>query len=221
MRKLISINHVSLDGIMQSPGGPEEDPRGGFKLGGWIVPYWDEAMEERLNRTIAGSFDLLLGRRTYEIFAAHWPYAADNPISDAFNRATKYVATRGTPELEWMNTQILQGEATEKVRSLKSEEGPEIQIYGSSGFLQTLIAADLIDEYLIWTYPLVLGHGKRLFEEGAPACALKLLETERSATGVIMSRYRPKGPARPGSFGMAQPSRAELARRRRLAAEET
>jgi dihydrofolate reductase len=219
MRKLISINQVSLDGIMQSPGGPQEDPRGGFELGGWIVPYWDEDMAERLNRTVSGSFDLLLGRRTYEIFAAHWPYAGDNPITDGFNRAIKYVATRGTPEFEWINSQALQGDAVEAVRQLKAQKGPEIQIYGSSSFLQTLIAVDLIDEYLIRTYPLVLGRGERLFEEGAPARALRLVETEQSSTGVITSRYLPDGPVKPGSFGM-QPSKAELARRRRLAAEE-
>jgi dihydrofolate reductase len=176
-------------------------------------------MAERLDETVSGPFDLLFGRRTYEIFAAHWPYAGDNPITDGFNRATKYVATRGTPELGWMNSQALQGDAAEAVRQLKAKVGPEIQIYGSSNFLQTLIAADLIDEYLIRTYPVVLGRGKRLFEEGAPARALKLVETEQSSTGVITSRYVPDGPAKPGSFGM-QPSEAELARRRRLAAEE-
>jgi dihydrofolate reductase len=220
MRKLISINQVSLDGIMQSPGGPEEDPRGGFKLGGWIVPYWDEDIGERLNRTVSGPFDLLLGRRTYEIFAAHWPYAGDNPIANAFNRATKYVATRGTPEFEWVNSHALRGDAVEKVRSLKSGEGPEIQIYGSSSFLQALIAADLIDEYLVRTYPLILGRGKRLFEEGAPARALRLVETGRSSTGVITSRYLTEGSVKAGSFGMVQPSKAELDRRQRLAAEE-
>ena len=219
MRKLISINQVSLDGVMQSPGGPNEDPRNGFELGGWVVPYWDKEMAERLNQTVAGPFDLLLGRRTYETFAAYWPYAGDNPIAEGFNRATKHVATRGAPEFEWVDSQALQGDAVGAVRQLKSGQGPEIQIYGSSGFLQTLIAADLIDEYLIRTYPLVLGRGKRLFERGAPARALRLVGTEQSATGVITSRYRPEGPVKPGSFGLDQPSVAELARRRRLAAE--
>ena len=124
-------------------------------------PYWDEEVAERLNRTVSGSFDLLLWRCTYEIFAAHWPYADDNPITDGFNRAIKYVATRGTPVFEWINSQALQGDAVEAVRQLKAQKGPEIQIYGSSSFLQTLIAADLIDEYLIRTYPLVLGRGRR------------------------------------------------------------
>jgi len=219
MRKLISINQVSLDGVMQSPGGPQEDPRNGFKLGGWVVPYWDEQMGERLDQTVSGAFDLLLGRRTYEIFAAHWPYAGKNPITDGFNRATKYVATRGKPEFDWVNSQALQGDAVEAVRQLKSGTGPEIQIYGSSSFLQALIAADLIDEYLIRTCPLVLGRGKRLFEEGTPPRALRLVETEQSSTGVITSRYLPDGPVKAGSFG-GHASKAELARRRRLAAEE-
>jgi dihydrofolate reductase len=130
------------------------------------------------------------------------------------------VATRGTQDFEWGNTQVLQGDAIAAVRQLKSEEGPEIQIYGSSSFLQTLVAADLIDEYLIRTYPLVLGRGKRLFEEGAPARALRLVETEQSSTGVLTSRYQPDGPVNPGSFGMDQPSKAELARSRRLSTEE-
>lgn len=218
MRRLISINHVSLDGVMQSPGAPQEDPRGGFDLGGWIVPYWNEAMGQQLNQAVAGPFDLLLGRRTYEMLAAHWPHAGDNPISDAFNRATKYVATRGTPSFDWVNTQALPGDAVEAVRRLKSEAGPELQIYGSSSFLQSLIAADLVDEYVIRTYPLVLGSGKRLFEAGAPPRALRLLETDTSSTGVITSRFQPAGAVEPGSFGQ-EPSKAELARRRRLAAE--
>jgi dihydrofolate reductase len=219
MRKLVAINNVSLDGVMQSPGGAQEDPRGGFDLGGWIVPYWDAEMMKRLDQSVSGRFDLLLGRRTYEIFAAYWPHAGDTPIGNSFNRATKYVATRHTPALDWVNTKVLPGDAVAAVRRLKSEDGPEIQIYGSSSFLQSLTAADLIDEYVIRTHPLVLGSGKRLFEQGAPPRALRLAETERSSTGVITSRYRPDGAVKPGSFGQ-QPSAAELARRQRLAAED-
>src|SRR5215831_2437777 len=162
----------------------------------------------------ADKFNVSKGRRTYEIFAAHWPYAGKNPITDGFNRATKYVATRGKPEFDWVNSQALQGDAVEAVRQLKSGTGPEIQIYGSSSFLQALIAANLIDEYLIRTYPLVLGRGKRLFEEGTPPRALRLVETEQSSTGVITSRYLPDGPVQPGSFG-GHASKAEVARRRR------
>jgi dihydrofolate reductase len=216
MRKLISINQVSLDGVMQAPGGAQEDPRGGFDLGGWVVPYWAEDMAERLDRAASGPFDLLLGRRTYEIFAAHWPYAGDNPLANGFNRATKYVATRGTPVLEWTNSQVLRGDAVEAVRLLKAETGPEIQIYGSGNLLQTLAAADLIDECVIRTYPVVLGRGKRMVEAGAPARALRLVETEHSSTGVITSRYLPDGPVKPGAFGF-EPSKAEMSRRRRLA----
>lgn len=219
MRRIISINHVSLDGIMQSPGAAQEDPRDGFTLGGWIVPYWTEQMGEKLMQSVEGEFDLLLGRRTYEMLAAYWPFADPNPITDAFNRATKYVATRGTQQFDWVNTRPLHGDAIEAVRQLKSSEGPDLQLYGSSSILQQLIAADLIDEYLIRSYPLILGHGKRLFEDGAPPRALKLTESETSTTGVITSRYRPAGAVKPGSFGQ-EPSEAELARRKRLAAED-
>ena len=218
MRKLISLTHVSLDGVMQSPGASQEDPTNGFELGGWIVPYWDQGLAERLDRTVSKSFDLLLGRRTYDMFATHWPYADDGPITDGFNRAAKYVATRGTLQFDWTNTKVLQGDVLDAVRALKAADGPEIQIYGSSNFLQTLFAADLIDEYLIWTYPVVLGRGRRLFEEGAPVRAMRLVESEQSATGVVTSRYVPDGPAKPDSFGL-QPSAAELERRRRMADE--
>ncbi|GFE86575.1 dihydrofolate reductase family protein [Steroidobacter agaridevorans] len=219
MRKLISINHVSLDGVMQSPGASQEDPRGGFELGGWIAPYMNEALGKGLVDAVSGRFDLLLGRRTYEMLAAYWPHAGDNPITNAFNRAIKYVATRGTHEFDWVNTQVLPGDAVEAARRLKSETGPDIQVYGSSSFLQSLIAADLIDEYVIRTYPIVLGSGKRLFEAGAPPRALKLVETQASSTGVIVSRYQPEGAVKSASSEQ-EPSDAEKARRRRLAAED-
>ncbi len=219
MRKLIAINQVSLDGIMQAPGGPHEDPTGGFELGGWVAPYRDETLAEQIYRSISGPFDLLLGRRTYEIFAAYWPYAGDNPIAIAFNRAAKYVATRGTHDLSWVNSHILQGDAVDAGAQLKAQQGPEIQIYGSGNFLQTLIAADLVDEYLIRTYPVVLGHGKRLFAAGAPPRALRLVETKQSPTGVTTGRYVLDGPVKSGSFPGYQASDAELARRRRLAEE--
>ena len=216
MRKLISINHVSLDGVMQSPGGSQEDPRNGFKLGGWIVPYWDEQMGERLDQTVSGAFDLLLGRRTYEILAAHWPYAEKNPIANGFNRATKYVETRGKPAFDWVNSQALQGDAVEAVRQLKSGTGPEIQIYGSSSFLQALIAADLIDEYLIRIYPFPWPRQAAVRREHT-ATALRLWKPP------IVAGSSPAAIAgwsgQPGSFG-GDVSKAEVARRRHLAAEE-
>ncbi len=220
MRKLISINHVSLDGVMQSPGSAHEDPRAGFTLGGWIVPYWTEAMGRQLVAELAAPFDLLFGRRTYEMLAAYWPHADPNPITDAFNRATKYVATRSQPQLDWAKSEALPGDGVSAVRRLKSGDGPDILLYGSSSFLQQLIAADLVDEYLIRSYPLVLGRGRRLFEAGAPARALRLIDSDISSTGVITSRYRLEGALEAGDFGQA-PSEAELSRRRRLAREDS
>lgn len=217
MRRIIAINHVSLDGIMQSPGSAQEDPRDGFTLGGWIVPYWDAEMMEKLNASVAGPFDLLLGRRTYEMLAAFWPHAEPNPITDAFNRATKYVATRGKLPLDWDRTEVLPGDAVAAVRRLKSDGGPDLQFYGSSSLLHQLASAGLVDEYVIRLYPLILGHGRRLFQDGTPPRALRLIDSETSATGVITSRYRVEGAVKPGDFGQA-PSDAERARRQRLAA---
>lgn len=205
MRKLIAINNVSLDGVMQAPGGPEEDPTGRFELGGWSVPYWDPKLAEWLHQTVSGAFDLLLGHRTYDVFAGYWPGAGDNPVTQGFNRATKYVATRGKPQFDWEKSVALEGDAVTAVRQLKEGTGPEIQIYGSHNFLQQLIKADLVDEYLMWTYPVVLGRGKRLFEEGAPPRALRLLEAERSPTGVTVTRYVPEGPAEGNSPGAWPP----------------
>jgi dihydrofolate reductase len=153
MRKIIAITQVTLDGIMQSPGGPEEDPRGGFTQGGWVVPFFDEALGE----IMSGEFDLLLGRRTYEIFAAYWPYAGDNPIAKAFNKATKFVVTRSLDRFDWVNTHRMSGDAVDEICRLKASDGPELHIWGSSELLQTLIAAELVDEFRVWVYPLVHG----------------------------------------------------------------
>ncbi|MBA4491327.1 dihydrofolate reductase family protein [Paracoccus sp. S1E-3] len=218
MRKIIAINHVSLDGIMQSPGHAQEDPRDGFTLGGWIVPYWTAEMGAALTDSVAGRIDLLLGRRSYEMLAAYWPHADPNPITEAFNRATKYVATRGALPLDWVNTEVLRGDAISAIRALKTGDGPEIQLYGSSSLLHQMASAGLVDEYVIRTYPLILGRGKRLFADGTPPRALQLLDSETSTTGVTACRYRVEGAVRPGDFGQV-PSDAERARRARLAAE--
>jgi dihydrofolate reductase len=220
MRKVVAITYVTLDGVMQSPGAPEEDPRNGFTYGGWMVPYWDETLGKLLERNMAGSFDLLLGRRTYEMLAAHWPYAGDNPITKRFNKATKFVVTRSLTHFDWVNSERIDGDVTEEVRRLRSADGPELQIYGSSELLQTLIAAELIDEFRIWIFPLVLGQGKRLFENGVPPRGLSLVETQSTPTGVLINTYRPAGAVKPGSFHPEKPSEAELARRIKLAAED-
>ena len=219
MRTLIAITHITLDGVMQSPGGPDEDPRGGFTYGGWITPYWDDTMNTLLNKDMDESFDLLLGRRTYEIFAAYWPHAGDNPIARHFNTAVKHVATRTLEHLDWANAVRIDGEVEAAVAKLKSADGPDLQIYGSSTLLQTLTAAGLIDEYRLWTFPLVLGRGRRLFEPGTPASALSLVDSMTFSTGAMLNVYRPAGDVKPGSFALNTPSDAELARRRKLASE--
>lgn len=220
MRKIISITHVTLDGIMQAPGGPEEDPRGGFTQGGWAMLFSDEAGGEALGEIMSGEFDLLLGRRTYEIFAAYWPYAGDNPIAKAFNKATKYVVTHSLDRFDWVNTQPIGGDAVDEIRRLKASDGPELHVWGSSELLQTLIAADLVDEFRVWVYPLVLGKGKRLFENGVPPRGLTLVESRSTPKGVLLNTYRPAGPLPEGSPAPDEPSEAEMARRRKLAAEE-
>ncbi len=218
-RKLIAITQVSVDGVMQSPGGPEEDPRNGFTQGGWAMPFGDRVLGEVIGETIAGEFDLLLGRRTYEIFAAYWPNHGDDPIGKAFNRATKYVVTRSLDRFDWERSQRLAGDAVEAVRRLKAAAGPELHVWGSGELLQTLIAADLVDEYRLWVAPLVLGAGRRLFENGVPPRGLTLVETRSTTTGVLVNTYQPAGPLPRGSAQPETPSAAELRRRKKLAAE--
>jgi dihydrofolate reductase len=220
MRKIISITQTSLDGVMQAPGGPEEDPRGGFTLGGWAMPFGDEAWFKVMNRLLSADFDMLLGRRTYEIFAGYWPHAGDNPIANAFNKATKYVATRSLKQLGWKKSVGIGGDAVEGVRRLKASKGPELHIWGSGELLQTLIGAGLVDEFHVWTVPVVLGKGKRLFEPGAPAHTLSLVETQASSTGVLLNVYRPAGPLAEAQPPEEPPSKEELLRRKKLADEE-
>ena len=221
MRKLVVSTFVSLDGVMQAPGGPEEDPRGGFAHGGWSVNYWDDVMNEVMGAAFSVPFDLLLGRRTYEIFAAHWPHASEEEGAGPLNRATKYVASRtlGPRDLTWSNSRLLEGEAPSAIGALKRETGPEIQVHGSGDLLQTLLRHDLVDEFRIWTFPLVLGSGKRLFGEGTQSRALDLVENRISTTGVTIGTYRPAGAVKTGTFALAEPSKSERERRDRLARE--
>ncbi len=191
MRKIIAITQVTLDGIMQSPGGPEEDPSGGFTQGGWSMPFRDEAGREALGEIMSGEFEMLLGRRTYDIFASYWPSAGDNPIANAFNKATKHVVTHGLGKFDWVNTHCMSGDAVDEVRRLKASDGPELHIWGSSELLQTLIAAQLVDEFRVWVCPLVLGKGKRLFENGVPPLGLTLVESRCTSKGVLLNTYRP------------------------------
>jgi dihydrofolate reductase len=220
MRKVISITQVTLDGVMQSPGGPEEDPTSGFTHGGWAMPFIDDAGGQVVRQTVAGEFDLLLGRRTYEIFSGYWPHHEDNPIGQAFNRAKKYVVTRILDHLDWQHSHRVDGDVVEKIRRLKAARGPVLHVWGSSELLQTLTAAGLIDEYRVWIFPLILGRGKRLFEPGAPAQALSLVDSQTTATGVMLNTYRPNGPVKRASFVEETPSAAERARRKKIVAED-
>src|SRR6202051_3165977 len=220
MRKVVAAAFVSLDGVMQARGGPREDPTGGFTLGGWTVNYWDAPMGQFMGKTFSKPFDLLLGRKTYEIFAAHWPFVAgDDPIAAAFNAVTKYVATSSPEPLTWKNSVALRGDVAAEIARLKQEDGPTLLTQGSSVLLQTLLAHDLIDEFRLLTFPLVLGPGKRLFGEGTKPGALKLTETTVSTTGVTMSVYDRAGAVSTGSFQLPHPSEAEIARRERMKRE--
>ena len=194
MRKIIAITQVTLDGVMQGPGGPEEDSRNGFTHGGWAMPFFDEAGSQAMDETISREFDLLLGRRTYEIFASYWPNQGDNPIAKAFNRATKYVVTRTLDQIDWKPSQRLGDDVVDEIDRLKASTGPEFHVWGSGNLLQTLIAAGLVDEHHLWVFPVVLGQGNRLFENGLPAHGLTLMASRSTPKGVLLNTYRPAGP---------------------------
>ena len=218
MRKLIVSTFASLDGIMQAPGGPEEDPTGGFALGGWMWGYGDDSMDMSAAGFDGKDRELVLGRKTYQIFEAYWPYQPDDhPIAKTFNATKKYVASRTLTMLQWNNSTLLYGDVVSAIIALKAQPGPDLQMIGSGNLIQTLQAASLIDEYNVWTLPVVLGRGKRLFSETAKPSALRLVRSQVSTTGVVMSTYVPGGDIQPGSFPSAEPSEKELARRKKMA----
>ena len=217
--RLVVGTFVTLDGVMQAPGGPEEDRSGGFEHGGWVVPFFDEVGGEVMEKWIARADGLLLGRRTYEIFAAHWPYVGDeNAIAAKFNRVRKHVASRTLDRADWKNTTLISGNVADAVRNLKQEPGDELQVHGSGNLIQTLLAHDLIDEFRLWTFPVVLGGGKRLFAGGTVPARLELVETVTSSTGAVLHVYRAAGRPETGSFALEQPTEAELERRRKIEA---
>ena len=216
MRRLFVSTFISLDGVMQGPGGPTEDPTGGFTLGGWNVTYWDDAMGKVMDKTFRQPFDLLLGRKTYEIFAAHWPQFSGDPVSDGLNKAKKYVASRTLKELSWQNSELLDGDAAVAVAALKQQEGLDLFVQGSSDLLQTLWRHDLVDEFSVWTFPVLLGTGKRLFGSGTMPGGLKLVESQASSTGVVLARFIRDGDVPIGSFLPDEPTEAELDRRANL-----
>ena len=218
MRPIIVSTFLTLDGVMQAPGGPEEDPAGGFSHGGWSFGYWDDAMSARMGEVMGKPFDLLLGRKTYEIFAAHWPHV-DEPGAEELNSARKYVASRTLDSVEWNNSTLLEGDVAEAVAALKREDGPEIQVHGSGDLIQTLLEHDLVDEFRIMIFPVVLGTGKRLFADGAVPAGLSLSESALSSTGVFMATYKREGDIKYGSFALEEPTEEERERRARLAEE--
>jgi dihydrofolate reductase len=217
MRKLIASTFVSLDGVIQAPGAPAEDPTSGFALGGWSCSFWDDTMNVTTSGLDGKDRELVLGRKTYEIFEAHWPYQpADDPTATALNAAKKHVASTTLKHLEWNNASLLQGDVVAAITALKAQAGFDLQIIGSANLIQTLQAAALIDEYNVWTFPVVIGRGKRLFEASTKPSVLRLVHSQTSTSGVVMSTYVSAGDIALGSFGQTEPSAKELRRRAKL-----
>jgi dihydrofolate reductase len=217
-RKIIGGFFQSVDGVMQAPGGPEEDPSGGFELGGWLATMFDEGLGNQIDTLFSQPYDLLLGRRTYEIFAAHWPYQpAEDPLAATFNRIGKYVLSGAELTGEWQNSHRVADMAA--LAALKREDGPNLVIQGSSSLYPQLLAEGLIDRILTMTAPVVLGRGKRAFGEGTGARMLTLVEQRVTASGIVMTTYDLAGEVQTGSFATIEPSPAELARRERLRRE--
>ena len=195
------LSFISLDGVMQAPGGPEEDTSGGFAYGGWTVPYMDEFSGNIMGEQLGVPFDLLLGRKTYDIFAAYWPKQdPTGPVAAPFNKATKYVVSHHQPKLDWENSELIDGDVVAKLKELKSRDGPMLQVHGSGNLIQTLLKNDLVDELWLKIFPVTLGKGKRLFAEGAIPAAFKLMESKTSPNGVIFANYKRAGEVKTGSF---------------------
>lgn len=222
MRKIIVGAMVSMDGIMQAPGGPAEDPTKGFKFGGWVMPYFDDIFAEEMDRLFGDPFDLLLGRKTYEIFAAYWPYydqnAAHGGIAKLFNRIRKYAVSRtGDVDTSWDGSVLLRDFA--ELKQVRDEEGPHLVTQGSTELVQALLANDLVDAMTIFTAPIVLGRGKKLFADGSTPHAYKLTRSRTSSTGVMIGHYERDGEIQVGGAPLASPSEAENARQLRMKRE--
>jgi len=218
MRKLTGAVFVSLDGVMQAPGGPEEDPTGGFAKGGWVQPFWSEDMGP-FEGVIMGDYDLLLGKRTYDIFSGYWPYNQDNPIGATFQRINKYVLTHSDESLDWENSQKIEGaSAPDAVAKLKQSDGRDLLIQGSSTLYPPLLSARLIDRLVLLTFPVMLGGGKRIFDGSENPGALKLVDNYVTDKGVVIATYEPSGDVQTGSFETKAPSERELERREKMEA---
>ena len=192
MRKIVNVAFVTLDGIMQAPGGPGEDDSNGFNSGGWSVHYWDELMGQDMGETFARGPDLLLGRKTYDLFAAYWPNATNDPGAANLNDAKKYVVSRTLTRVDWVNSTLVQGDVVAEITRLKAMDGPELQVHGSINLLQTLLKHNLVDELHLWIFPVVIGRGKRLFGESIDPTGFKLLDTKVATTGVIIAIMQPR-----------------------------
>ena len=220
MRKLVMFEFISLDGVIQAPGGLDEDRSGGFKFGGWVGPFFDDDLGKVATKQLDRPFALLLGRRTYEIFASYWPYAdAKNPFTGPFNSAKKYVASRTLKKLDWSNSEPIRGDVAKEIKKLKEQAGPELHVYGSGKLVQTLLKHDLVDELRLKIFPIMLGSGKRLFAEGAFPAGFDLTENGISKKGVIVATYARAGDVKTGPIEQAVPSEAELYRREKLRKE--
>jgi dihydrofolate reductase len=215
MRNLTVNTFITLDGVMQAPGGPEEDRSGGFSHGGWSVNFWDDVMGQAMTEAMSVPSDILIGRKTYEIFAAHWPYITNDPAAETMNNARKYVASRTLDRVDWNNSTLLKGDVAQEVAALKEQDGPEIQVQGSSDLIQTLLEHELVDEFRLWVSPVVVGRGKRLFGEGTVSSTLRLRDSLISTTGVLILTYEPAGALQTGSFALEEPTDLELERRQR------
>jgi dihydrofolate reductase len=198
MRKLVVLTFLSLDGVMQAPGGKGEDPSGGFEYEGWTVPFSDEESGQEMNKQMSKPFDLLLGRNTYDIFAAYWPKHVDNWPESA--TAIKYVVSNGVVDTSWEKTVQIKSDVVSEIKKLKSEDGPMLYVYGSSNLIQTLLANDLVDELWLKFFPVTLGKGKKLFSDGVMPAAWKLLDSKTTASGVIFANYERDGEVKTGSF---------------------
>ena len=216
MRKLTGAVFVSLDGVMQAPGGPEEDPTGGFRFGGWVAPFWAEDMGP-FETLIMGDYDLLIGKRTYDIFSGYWPYHQDDPIGAKFETINKYVLTHSDKPLAWQNSSKLSGDTADAVAELKRTEGRDLLIQGSSQLYPPLLSAGLIDRLVLLTFPVVLGQGKRIFDGSQTPGAMKLVEHFVTSKGVVVTGYEPAGEVQTAGFGPDEPSEQELARREAMA----
>jgi dihydrofolate reductase len=198
MRKIIVLSFISLDGVMQAPGGPAEDTSGGFTLGGWTVPYFDEFLGDIMTEQMVQPFDLLLGRKTFEIFASYWPQHPEE--GSGINRATKFVASNTLTTHEWNKSVFLSGDVVKQIRQLKEEDGRDLQVHGSSNFIQTLLQNDLIDEFWLKIFPVTLGKGKRLFDQGTLPAAYTVTESKTSPSGVMVATLKRAGEVKTGTF---------------------